>query len=100
MHIEGDRNCWGDMLSRWVAVSSVIYRPLRSTLQASLTIRCRRKKLFCDQRAWRVLLGSLAARATSFMTECRQAVLDDEELFRIDMDGRDVLWIPGDPKKL
>lgn len=34
------------------------------------------------------------------MTESGRAVLDDEGLFRIDVDGRAVLWIPGDAKKL
>ena len=52
------------------------------------------------QRASRAHLGTLAAGATSFMTDDGQVTLDDEGLFRLQVNGRVVLWILGGAQKL
>ena len=52
------------------------------------------------QQASRANLGTLAAGATSFMTDDGQVTLDDEGLFRLQVNGRAALWIPGGAKQL
>ena len=52
------------------------------------------------QQALRAILGTLAAGATSFMTNDGQVTLGDEGLFWLQVNGRAVLWIPGGSKQL
>ena len=52
------------------------------------------------QQASRATLGTLAAGAMSFMAADGQVTLADEGLFRFQVNGRVVLWIPGRAKKL
>ena len=52
------------------------------------------------QQAPRANLGTLALGATSFMTSVGQVSLDAEGLFRLPVNGRAVLWIPGGAKQL
>ena len=100
MHIAGDRNCWGDLLSRWVTVSSVsvcasgVHASSEpgETLPSNQAIRN-------VQQASRATLGTLVAGATC-MTDDGQVPLDDEGLFRLQVNGRAVLWIPGGAKTL
>ena len=101
MHIEGERNCWGDLLSRWVDVPSVSVRAVAVYAPSEPDDALPSKESIRDaQRASRASLGSLAAPATSFVAESGKVALDGEGLFRVHLDGRDVLWIPEDAKKL
>ena len=52
------------------------------------------------QHASRANLGTLVAGATSFMTDDGQVTLDAEGLFRLQVNGRVVLWIPGGAEEL
>jgi len=100
-HIQGERNCWGDLLSRWVAVPSVRVRALAVYSPSEPDPALPSKEAIRDvQQASRASLGSLAAPATSFVTESGRAFLDEEGLFRIRVNDRDVLWIPEDATKL
>ena len=79
-----------------VILSLVIYCPhseLDETLPSKQAIRD-------AQQASRATLGMLAAAATSFMTDDGQVTLDDEGLFRVQVNGRAVVWIPVGTKKL
>ena len=100
-HIQGERNCWGDLLSRWVAVPSVRVRALAVYSPSEPDTALPSKDAIRDvQQVSRASLGSLATPVTSFTTESGRAFLDDEGLFRIRVINRDVLWIPEDATKL
>ena len=89
------------MLLRWVTVPSVsacgsaLYAASEpdETLPSEQAIRD-------AQQASRATLGTLAAGAMSFMAADGQVTLADEGLFRFQVNGRVVLWIPGRAKKL
>ena len=97
-HISGDRNAWGDLLSRWVNVPTVpvrtvaVYGPCEpdDSMPSKSVIRL----------AQRTDLGGENAEVTSFESEVGTAVLDDEGLFRVSVRGRNVLWIPSSEKQL
>ena len=91
-HILGDRNAWGDLLSRWVSVPAL---PVRAVAVFSP----------CDQddslpskavvrQAQQKALATDGTEVKSFESAVGLAVLDDEGLFRIHACGRHVLWIP------
>ena len=54
-----------------------------------------RQEIRDAQQASRTNLGTLAMGATSFMTDDGQVNLDEEELFRLQVNGCAVLWILG-----
>ena len=97
-HIPGDRNSWGDLLSRWVSVPAL---PVRAVAVFSP----------CDQddslpskavvrQAQQKALATHGTEVKSFESAVGLAVLDDEGLFRIHACGRHVLWIPDSDKQL
>ena len=97
-HIPGERNCWGDLLSRWVKVPSV---PVRSvavhspsdaddSLPSVDVIRAAQRKAVAD----------LGDNLRSFPTTFGQVTLADDDLFRVRVGNRDVLWIPSGDKAL
>ena len=96
-HIPGERNCWGDLLSRWVKAPSV---PVRSvavhspcdaddSLPSVDVIRAAQRKAVAD----------LGDNLRSFPTTFGQVSLADD-LFRVRVGSRDVLWIPSGDKAL
>ena len=100
-HISGERNCWGDLLSRWVSVPSVSVRAAAVYAPSEPDAAMPSKQVLRDaQQAARNKLGALAGPATSFSTAVGTATLDDEGLFRVGMNGRDVLWIPDQASAL
>jgi len=101
MHIPGELNCWGDLLSRWVDIPSVSVRAAAVYAPSEPDHELPSKEAVREvQQKSRASLGSLAAPATSFITESGKAVLDDEGLFRISVGGQDVSWIPEHDVKL
>ena len=100
IHIAVDRKCWGNLLSRWVPVIFAEYScvPVYAESEPDETVRL--KAIRDAQQASRANLGTLAAGATSLMTDDGQVTLDDEGRFRLLVNGRAVLWTPGGAKKL
>ena len=97
-HISGERNAWGDLLSRWVNVPALPIRAVAvfspcdadDSLPSKGVIRqAQRKELAVEQD-----------EVQSFEANVGLAVLDDEGLFRIEVDNRQVLWIPDGDKTL
>ena len=85
-HIPGERNCWGDLLSRWVKVPSV---PVRSvavhspcdaddSLPSVDVIRAAQRKAVAD----------LGDNLRSFPTNFGQVTLADDDLFRVRVGNR------------
>ena len=95
MHIAGDRKCLGDLLSRWVTVPSVSVRAsaVYAASEPDETLPCK-QAIRDGQQASRANLGTLASVATSLITDDGQVTLNDEGLFRLQVNGRAVLWIP------
>ena len=44
--------------------------------------------------------GAMVSGASSFTTPVGRATKDNEDLFRVGLDGRDVLWIPEQAKEM
>ena len=99
VHIAGDRNCWGGLLSRWVTVPSVSVRATAVYAATAPDENLPSEQVIRDaqQVSW-ANLGTLASGTTSFMTTVGKVSLDAEGLFRLPVDGRAVLWIPGGAK--
>ena len=96
MHIAGDRNCCDDLLLRWLNVPSVSARTSAVHASSEPDDTLPSKQAIWDaQQVPRANLGTLAAGATSFTTDDGQVTLDGEGLFRLHVNGRAVLWIPG-----
>ena len=51
------------------------------------------------QQQARAGLGAMVSGAFSFTTPVGRATKDNEDLFRVGLDGRDVLWIPPGTSK-
>ena len=96
VHIAGDRNCSGDLLSRWVTVSSVSVRATAVYAPSAPDETLPSKQVIWDARA---NPGTLASGATSFVTNVGQVSLGAEVLVRLPVDGRAVLWIPRGAKQ-
>ena len=57
------------------------------------------KDAICEvQQKARAGLGAVATCASLFTTSVGRATKDNEDLFRVGLDGRDVLWIPEQAK--
>ena len=97
-HIPGDRNAWGDLLSRWVTLPALPVRavavfapcPPDDSMPSKQVVRQ------AQQKARDAASGALQA----FDVAVGRAVLDDEGLFRVSVRGRNVLWIPDSDKPL
>ena len=101
VHIAGDRNCWGDLLPRRVTVPSVSVCATTVYAASGPDETLPSKQVIRDaQQASRANLGTLASGATSFMTNVGPVSLDTEGLFRLPVNGRAVLWIPGGATQL
>ena len=101
MHIAGDRNGWGDLLSRWVTVPSVSVHAIAVYAASAPDETLPSKQVIRDaQQASRANLGTLVSAATSCMTNVSQVGLDAEGLFRFPANGRTLSWIPGGAKQL
>ena len=82
IQIAGNRNCLGNSLSRWVTVPSVSARASAVYAVSEPDEALSSKQAIQEvQQASRANLGTLAAGATSFITDDGQVTLDDEGLF-------------------
>ena len=94
----GNGTVWGDLLSRWVKVPSVpvrsvaVHSPCDSddSLPSPDVIRAAQRKAVAD----------LGDNRRSFPTIFGQVILADDDLFRVRVGNRDVLWIPSGDKAL
>ena len=91
-HIPGDRNSWGDLLSRWVSVPALPVRAVAvfgpcdqdDSLPSKAVVRQAQQKA----------LATDGTEVQSFASAVGHAILDDEGLFCIHAHGIHVLWIP------
>ena len=92
MDIAGDINCWGNLLSRYVTVPSLSVRASAVYAASEPDETLPSKQAIRDaKQASRANLGTLDSGATSFMTDDGQVALNDEGLFRLQVNGRAVL---------
>ncbi|MEP0580138.1 MAG: reverse transcriptase domain-containing protein [Marinobacter sp.] len=93
-HIPGDRNCWGDLLSRWVKVPTVPVRSVavHSPCNADDSLPALDVIRASQQRS----VARIGVGVHEFSTTFGQATLADDGLFRVRVGVRDVLWIPPD----
>ena len=97
-HISGERNCWGDLLSRWVNVPAVSVRSAAVFMPSAPDSALPSKQAVrAVQHDTRVSLGDPDA---SFTDAIGRVVKDDEDLFRVKINGRNVLWIPDTARDL
>ncbi|CAN0065761.1 unnamed protein product [Sphacelaria rigidula] len=100
-HISGERNCWGDLLSRWVNVPAVSVRAIAifasgepdETLPSKAAVRE-------AQEQAREGLGGMVDGAETFTAAVGYVFKDGEGLFRVYVAGRDVLWISPAAREL
>ena len=100
MHIAGERNCRGDLVSRWVNIA-VAVRAVAVFASSAPDETMPSKDLIREaQQQARVGLGAMVSGVSSFTTSVGRATKDNEDLFRVGLDGRDVLWIPEQAKEM
>ena len=102
MHISGECNCWGDLLSRWVNVRVVAVRTV-TVFESSAPIENMSSKdaiREVQQQARAGLSANMVSGASSFTTPVGRATKDNENLFRVGLDGRDVLCISEQAKEM
>ena len=93
VHITGDENCWGDLLSRWVR------RP-RGPLCVQLSVKYT-EVFFAGSDKFptkKVVRGVQAAAAKGRPTldpALGVASLDSEGLYRVEHHGHRVIWVPS-----
>ena len=101
MHISGERNCWGNLLSRWVNVPAVAVRAVAVFASSAPDETMPSKDAIREvQQQARAALGAMISCASSFTIPVGLATKDNKDLFRVGLDGRDVLWIPKQAKKM
>ena len=101
MHIFGERNCWGDLWSRWVNVPAVAVRVVAVLVSSAPDETMPSKDVIREvQQQTRACLGAMVSDASLFTTPIGLATKDNEGLFRGDLNGRDVLWIPEQAKEM
>ena len=93
MHVSEVRNCWADMLSRRVSVLTVAARAPGETIPSDDAIH------EVQQQA-RAGLGAMVSGASCSPTPVGRLTNHNEDLFRVRLDDRDVLWIPEQANKI
>ena len=101
MHISGERYCSGDFLSRWLNIPAVAVRAVEvfGSSAPDETMPSKDAVHQVQQQA-RAGLGTMVGGALSLTTSVGSATKDNEDLFRVRLDGRDVLWIPEHAKEM
>ena len=100
MHISAERNGWGDLLSRWINVVAVAVLTFAVFASSAPDETMPSKKIRVLQQHARAGLGTMVSGASSFTTPVGCAMKDNEDLFRMGLDGRDVLCVPEQAKEI
>ena len=101
MHISGERNCWENLLSRWANVPAVAVRAVAVFVSGAPDETIPSKDVIREeQQQARAGLGVMVSGTSSFTTPVGRAMKDNEDLFRVGLGGRDVLWIPEQAKEM
>ena len=86
-HIPGERNCWGDLLSRWVKVPSV---PARSVaVDSPRNADDSLPSVDVIRATQRMAVAALGDNLRSFPTTFGQVTLADDDMFRVRVGNRD-----------
>ena len=92
MHISGERNCWGDLLSRWVIAPAVVVQAVAVFASSAPDETMPSKDAIREvQQQARASLGAMVSGASSFTTPIGRATKDNEDLFRVGLGVRDLL---------
>ena len=87
MHIPGERNCWGDLLSRWVNFPAATVRAVavfaRSAPDETMPMKDAIREV---QQQARTSLGAIFSGASLFTTPVGRATMDNEDLFRVGLE--------------
>ena len=102
VHICGERDyCWDDPLSRWVNVPGVAVRAVAVFASSARDETMPSKDAFCEvQQQARAGLSAIVSGASSSTTPVGRATKNKEDLFRVGLDGRYVLWILEQAKNM
>ena len=101
MHTFGERSCWGDLLSRLVNVPAVAVRAVAVFASSAPDEAMPSKDAIHEvQQQARAGLSTKVSGASSFTTPVGRARKDNKDLFRLGLDGQDVLWIPEQAKEM
>ena len=101
MHIFGEHNCWGGLLSWWVNVPAVAVRAVAVFANSAPDkIMPSNDAIHEVQLQAKAGLSTMVSGASSFTTPVGRATKNIEDLFCVGLDGRNVLWIPEQAKKL
>ena len=99
MHISGESNCWGDLLSRWVNVPAEVMQSVAVFAKSAPDETMPSKDAICEvQQQPRAGLSTMIRCASSFTTPVGHATKDNAHLLSVGLDGRDMLWIPEQAK--
>ena len=91
MHVSGERNCWSDLLSRWVNVPAVAVRAVMVFVISAPDETMPSKDAIREvQQQARACLGAMVSGASSFTTSVGRVTKDNKDLFHVGLDGRDV----------
>ena len=101
MHISGERNCWGDLLTRWVNVPAVAVRAVVVFASSAPDDTMPSKDAIDEvQHQARAASDAMVRGASSLTTSTGRATKNNEDLFRVGLDGPDVSWIPEQAKEM
>ena len=98
VHIRGDENCWGDLMSRWVKQPG-------GAVCVHADVKCMEVLFagnkFPTKEVVRCVQAAAAEGRTTLDTALGVASLDSEGLYRVEHHGHRVMWVPGraDPLK-
>ena len=101
MHISGERNYCEDLLSRRANAPAVTVRAVAVFVSSAPDETMPSKDAIYEvqQHAW-AGLGAMVSGVSSFIIPVGRATKNNEDLFRVGLDGRDVLWIPEQAKEM
>ena len=89
MHISGENNCSGELLSRWVIIPVVAVRAVAVFTSSAPDETMPSKDAVREvQQQARAGLGAMFSGASSFTTPVSRATKDNKDLFSVGVDGR------------
>ena len=92
MHTSDERICWGDLLSRRVNVAAVVVGAVAVFASSAPDETMPSRGAFREvQQQARAGLGAMISGASLFTTPVGRVTKDSDDLFRVVLDGRDVL---------